>query len=255
MKLSVYARQIGVTSKTAYRWWRAGRLDASQVDTGTVIVRDPIPKSATGVALYARVSWVDQKNELERHMERRERIRPPRTASMSCAWCKQLAAAANFSRPKFLKLLGFPDHWRHRSATAGPGHALRFHIDRTAFSSAWNRSCNRRLHVRACNPEQALALANWRKDEMRKVRQLLDCERRVARGDYACFARGDSALRELEQEAQWNGLVLEGKWDGQHLVYTIEQMSPQEHAAFLTEEQERLLEDLKWKDSEGSIEP
>jgi Resolvase, N terminal domain len=47
-----------------------GRLDAYQLDTGTVIVRGPLPKSATGVALYARVSSVDQKNDLERQMER-----------------------------------------------------------------------------------------------------------------------------------------------------------------------------------------
>ena len=46
MKLSAYARQIGVTYKTAYRWWKAGKLDAYQLDTGTVIVRDPLPKSA-----------------------------------------------------------------------------------------------------------------------------------------------------------------------------------------------------------------
>jgi len=26
MKLSTYARQIGVTYKTAHRWWKAGRL-------------------------------------------------------------------------------------------------------------------------------------------------------------------------------------------------------------------------------------
>jgi putative resolvase len=34
-----------------------------------VIVRDPLPKSARGVALYARVSSVDQKSDLERQME------------------------------------------------------------------------------------------------------------------------------------------------------------------------------------------
>jgi hypothetical protein len=32
-------------------------------------------------------------------------------------------------------------------------------------------------------------------------------------------------------------------------------MSPEDHAAFLAEEQEILLEDLKWKYSEGYIEP
>ena len=70
MKLSIYARQIGVTYKTAYRWWKAGKLDAYQLDTGTVIVRDPLQVSANHVALYARVSAVDQKNDLERQLER-----------------------------------------------------------------------------------------------------------------------------------------------------------------------------------------
>ena len=69
MKLSVYTRQIVVTYKTAYRWWKAGRLDAYQSETATVIVGDPLPERTTGVALYARVSSVDQKNDLERHMQ------------------------------------------------------------------------------------------------------------------------------------------------------------------------------------------
>jgi hypothetical protein len=64
-----------------------------------------------------------------------------------------------------------------------------------------------------------------------------------------------SNYRNLSREAQWNGFVLEGKWDGRHLVYTIEQMTPEEHAAFLAEEQEIPLEALKWKYSEGYIEP
>ena len=70
MKLSTYAPQIGVTYKTAYRWWKAGKLDAYQLDTGTVIVRDPLKVSANTVVLYARVSSVDQKNDLERQLER-----------------------------------------------------------------------------------------------------------------------------------------------------------------------------------------
>ena len=70
MKLSTYVRQIGLTYKTAYRWWKAGKLDAYQMDTGTVIVRDPLKVSATNVALYARVSSADQKNDLERQLVR-----------------------------------------------------------------------------------------------------------------------------------------------------------------------------------------
>jgi putative resolvase len=107
MKLSVYARQIGVTYKTAYRWWRAGRLDAYQLDTGTVIVRDPLPKSATGVALYARVSSVDQKNDLERQMERLKDYAAAYGYHVM-RMVQEIGSGLNDRRPKFLKLLTDP---------------------------------------------------------------------------------------------------------------------------------------------------
>lgn len=58
MRLSQYAKKMSVSYKTAFRWWQAGRLDAYQLDTGTIIVRDPKPEQETpqGIALYARVS-------------------------------------------------------------------------------------------------------------------------------------------------------------------------------------------------------
>jgi predicted site-specific integrase-resolvase len=36
MKLSAYAKQVGITYKTAYQWWKAGQLDAYQLPTGTL---------------------------------------------------------------------------------------------------------------------------------------------------------------------------------------------------------------------------
>ncbi len=75
MRLSAYAKQMGVSYKTAFRWWKAGKLDAYQLDTGTVIVREPAqPQERTGVALYARVSSADQKEDLERQMWRNEAL-------------------------------------------------------------------------------------------------------------------------------------------------------------------------------------
>ncbi len=73
MKLSTYARQIGVTYKTAHRWWKSGKLDAYQLETGTIVVRQSeqsTSKQAEHVGLYARVSSADQKSDLERQMER-----------------------------------------------------------------------------------------------------------------------------------------------------------------------------------------
>jgi putative resolvase len=64
MRLSQYAKQMGVSYKTAFRWWKAGKLDAYQLDTGTIIVREPAqPSASQGVALYARVSSADQKED------------------------------------------------------------------------------------------------------------------------------------------------------------------------------------------------
>src|SRR5260221_11375053 len=71
MRLSAYAKKMGVTYRTAFRWWKAGRLDAYQIETGTIIVREPATaqESASG-ALYARVSSADQKEDLDRQMQR-----------------------------------------------------------------------------------------------------------------------------------------------------------------------------------------
>ena len=61
--------QVGVTYKTAYRWWKDGKLDAYQSHTGTIIVREQ-PDWPTGVALYARVSSAAQKEDALRQMQR-----------------------------------------------------------------------------------------------------------------------------------------------------------------------------------------
>jgi len=107
MKLSTYARQIGVTFKTAYRWWKAGKLDAYQLDTGTVIVCDPLPKCAMGVALYARVSSVDQKSDLERQMERLKDYAAAHGYQVT-RMVQEIGSGLNDRRPKFLKLLTDP---------------------------------------------------------------------------------------------------------------------------------------------------
>ena len=107
MKLSTYARQLGVTYKTAYRWWKAGKLDAYQLDTGTVIVRDPLKVSAKHVALYARVCSVDQKNDLERQLERLKDYAAAQGYQVT-RMVSEIGSGLNDRRPKFLKLLTDP---------------------------------------------------------------------------------------------------------------------------------------------------
>jgi putative resolvase len=105
MRLSQYAKQMGVSNKTAFRWWKAGKLDAYQLDTGTVIVREPAQQpEAGGVAPYACVSSVDQQEDLERHMQRLKEYAASRGYQVTRT-VSELASGLNDRRPKFLKLL------------------------------------------------------------------------------------------------------------------------------------------------------
>jgi predicted site-specific integrase-resolvase len=104
MKLSVYARQVGVTYKTAYQWWRAGQLDAYQLPTGTIIVREPKPAAATGVALYARVSSAEQKDDVTRQMQRLRDYAAARGYQV-VEEVTEIASGLNDERPKLKKLL------------------------------------------------------------------------------------------------------------------------------------------------------
>jgi len=105
MRLSAYAKQMGVSYKTAFRWWKAGKLDAYQLDTGTVIVREPLASGASAnVALYARVSSADQKEDVERQMQRLKDYAAARGYQVTKI-VSELASGLNESRPKFLKLL------------------------------------------------------------------------------------------------------------------------------------------------------
>jgi predicted site-specific integrase-resolvase len=106
MKLSEYAKQVGVTYKTAWQWWKDGQLDAYQLPTGTIIVRDR-PAVATGIALYARVSSNDQKDDAARQLERLRAYAAGRGYQV-VAEVIEIASGLNDERPKLRKLLTNP---------------------------------------------------------------------------------------------------------------------------------------------------
>ncbi|NJN67925.1 MAG: recombinase family protein [Chloroflexaceae bacterium] len=71
MKLSQYARHAGVRSATAWRWFKAGLLTGDQTATGTIITETPAPPPvAQRVAIYARVSSAEHRENLERQTQR-----------------------------------------------------------------------------------------------------------------------------------------------------------------------------------------
>jgi putative resolvase len=106
MRLNEYAKQVGVTYKTAYHWWQAGQLDAYQLPTGTIIVREA-HLAASGVALYARVSCADQKEDATRQMHRLKEYAAARGYQV-VSEVTEIASGLNDERPKLKKLLTNP---------------------------------------------------------------------------------------------------------------------------------------------------
>ena len=106
MKLSQYAKQTGVSYKTAWRWYKAGTLDAYQTPTGIIIVRDQISeKPVTGrIALYARVSSADQREDLERQVQRLKDYAAAKGYQIAKE-VTEIASGLNDQRPKLGKLL------------------------------------------------------------------------------------------------------------------------------------------------------
>ncbi len=120
MRLSQYAKQMNVSYKTAFRWWKAGRLDAYQLDTGTIIVRDPLPETTTpkGIALYARVSTQGQQADLDRQVERLKTYAASRGYQVS-KMVQEIASGLNDTHPQLLKLLTDPQIGKDRLTRFG----------------------------------------------------------------------------------------------------------------------------------------
>ena len=76
MKLPDYAKHLGISYKTAWRWWKTGKLPhpARQTETGMVIVDFKEAPKAVSIqdraAIYARVSSSENRGNLERQAER-----------------------------------------------------------------------------------------------------------------------------------------------------------------------------------------
>ena len=109
MKLSSYAKKIGISYNSAWRMWKRGQLPGYQLPTGTVIIDPPELRSVPvhAVAVSVRVSSSANKDNLERQAER------------LVTWCnaqgwsvsnvvKECGSGINDQRPKFLALLADP---------------------------------------------------------------------------------------------------------------------------------------------------
>ena len=109
MKLSQYAKQQGISYSTALRWWHQGAIRGYQGPSGTIIVETESKQAEPDarVAIYARVSSAEHKENLERQAERLTQyctIRGYRVVEL----VKEIGSGVNENRPKFLSLLRDP---------------------------------------------------------------------------------------------------------------------------------------------------
>jgi predicted site-specific integrase-resolvase len=107
MKLSHYAKQQGISYRTALRWWRAGQIKGYQAPTGTIIVTEgekPATAPSERVAIYARVSSAEHRENLERQAVRLSDYCTVKGYQVKQV-VKEIASGVNDSRPKLLALL------------------------------------------------------------------------------------------------------------------------------------------------------
>lgn len=108
IKLSNWAKQNGLSYKTAFRLFQTKKLPhpVEQLVTGTILVELPEKTISSGVklAIYARVSSHDQKEDLQRQLDRL------RSYCANKGWCvskeiTEIASGMNDSRKGLISLL------------------------------------------------------------------------------------------------------------------------------------------------------
>lgn len=73
MKLSDYAKQMGVRYETAWRWFRDGKIQGRRIGPHTIIITEGHEEPAAEpqrVAIYARVSSAEHTGNLDSQAER-----------------------------------------------------------------------------------------------------------------------------------------------------------------------------------------
>lgn len=71
MKLSHYAKELGLEYRTVWNWYKQGTLKGYQLPSGTIIIENPkVESNLQRVIIYCRVSDQASKDNLERQAER-----------------------------------------------------------------------------------------------------------------------------------------------------------------------------------------
>jgi predicted site-specific integrase-resolvase len=108
MKLSEYAKQMGVRYETAWRWFRDGKIQGRRIGPHTIIITEGQEelRAATPprIAIYARVSSAENKSNLDSQVEQLVAYCTARGYQVAKV-VKEVGSGINDARPKLLALL------------------------------------------------------------------------------------------------------------------------------------------------------
>jgi putative resolvase len=113
MKLSQYAKKVGVTYRTAFRWWQNGQLKGYHLPSRTIEVaegEESKDRAARQVPIYARASSHEHCANLERQVERLEDYCAAKGYQVSKV-VKEIGSGVNDNRANFWpcsKMSAFP---------------------------------------------------------------------------------------------------------------------------------------------------
>ncbi|MHB1551749.1 MAG: IS607 family transposase [Vulcanimicrobiaceae bacterium] len=106
MKLADWARKSGISYTTAWRWVKDDLMPVPwrQTASGTILVDESVDEQPGAVALYARVSSHDQRNDLDRQLARLSQYAAEQNFHVVDA-VAEVGSGLNGNRKKFLRLL------------------------------------------------------------------------------------------------------------------------------------------------------
>ncbi len=105
MKLNDYAKKQGISYRTAWQWFKDGKLKGIQMDTGTIIIDESDDQSKPiKVAVYARVSSHEMRENLDRQAQRLSEYCIAKGWQVSLV-VKEIASGVNDNRPKLIDIL------------------------------------------------------------------------------------------------------------------------------------------------------
>lgn len=113
MRLPDYAKHLGISYRTAWRWWKNGTLPhpARQTETGMIVVdfNPQTPATNDRAAVYARVSSSENRDNLERQAERLKQYAIAKGYRITQV-VKEVGSGLNDSRQKLENLLKSSDY-------------------------------------------------------------------------------------------------------------------------------------------------